>query len=184
MRNSKTGKSAASANAYAGVEKMRSLKALAICAFVIVVVLLAILISDGSWASGQVEGSYVGKVWNSFEKNEHFDDALKEVGAVRLSKESIPEWMLDEVLDETWLDEAIMNSEQKVFWITKEGQLDEIRDQMTEALELKGWEVTSANTSETAITSYMKTEGECRWLLAEYVQSGEETVAVLRTERN
>lgn len=101
-----------------------------------------------------------------------------------LSKERIPKWMLDEILDEEWLNGAISSKDQQVIWMTRTGALSDVRAETASALESKGWSTVASTTEESPITTYVKTEGECRWILAEYAQSGKETVAVLRIQRN
>lgn len=164
--------------------KNRLLKVSLTCALLIAVVFITIASSSGTWASSSKSFNYVGKIWEELSGDKSLNTALEKVGAMVVSKENAPKWMVQEILDEPWLDGAITNADQTVFWISRYGEVEIVKSNITNALADKGWKVASVDSSENVIETYIKTEGECRWLLAEYAQSGEETIAVLRTERN
>lgn len=162
----------------------RACKALLSCVAIATAFLIGVSASDGSWAGAHAESGYVDKIWKAMKAGRGFDSALEEVGAMVLSKERIPKWMLDEILDEEWLNGAISSKDQQVIWMTRTGALSDVRAETASALESKGWSTVASTTEENPIATYVKTEGECRWILAEYAQSGKETVAVLRIQRN
>ena len=162
----------------------RARKAVLACMLLATAFLASVAFSAGSWAGSVGKGSYISQMWKSMSSGQDFDSALEEVGAVVLSTDRVPRWMLDEVLEMDWLDGAISNQDNQVVWITKEGQMPEVRSGITSALESKGWTTVLPDASEDGLASYVKTEGECRWILAEYAQSGKETVVVMRIQRN
>lgn len=161
----------------------RARKAILACIAIAAAFFIGVSASDGSWAGAHAETGYVDQIWKAMKAGRSFDAALEEVGAMVLSKERIPKWALDEVLDEEWLNGAISSKDMQVIWITREGELSDVQAQVALALEAKGWS-SVANTEESAVATYLKTEGECRWILAEYAQSGKQTIAVLRIQRN
>lgn len=165
-------------------EGRRRVKATSVCALIASAVAVSVVMGGGSFAETPKSQSYTGKVWDSLVSDKTFYEALEEVGAMVLSAENVDAWMSEEVMDDEWLVGAITNKEKKVLWVTKKGELEDVRKGIEVALESKGWVVASRGIAEATVDTYMKTEGECRWILAEYVQSGKETVAVLRIERN
>ena len=159
-------------------------KAILACIAIAVSFAVGVSATDGSWARAHSETGYVNKVWKTLRAGRDFDSALEEAGAMILSKERIPAWLLDEVLDEEWLNGAISSKDMQVIWMTRAGQLSEVQAETALALEAKGWSVGASTTEESSIVTYVKTEGKCRWILAEYAQSGKETVAVLRIQHS
>lgn len=162
----------------------RFLKASTLCVLLLTSMAVAIFQGNGSWAFLQAGTTRVGHVWQAMGQGKSFETAIEEEGDVILSKDGIPEWMTAEVLDETWLDGAIANNEKKVLWMRKEGSISDIRARIDNALAAKNWCVVTANEVDESTRTYIKNEGECRWILAEYVQSGNETIMVLHIERN
>lgn len=166
------------------VTKRRFRRAIVICIGIMAFVFISIA-AGNSWAGSSGCSNYVERIWESIKSGESFDDALEEVGLMTMAKEDVPDWVLNEVLDATWMEGAISSEGQEVILISREGELEEIETAVTQALELKGWATaTSGNEGGKLISTYVKTEGECTWLLVEYLQSGRETVAVLHTGRN
>ena len=162
----------------------RRIKACVICVLIITILFASIVTSTGSWANPDSTSNMVGKIWSAFKSNKNLDEALKEVNAMVISKQNTPDWMLREILDESWLYGAIANSNQTVLWVNKKGEIESVKSEMGKVFESKGWEAIASEITDEIIETYVKTEGESRWLLVEYVQSGEETIAVLRIERN
>lgn len=182
--SSSTEKGAIATGIASDVSRRRLRQAIVIC--IGITAFLCISIAAGnSWAGSSSCSNYVERIWESIKSGESFDDALEEVGLMTMAKEDVPDWVLNEVLDETWMEGAISSEGQEVILISREGDLEEIETAVTQALELKGWATaTSGNDGGKLISTYVKTKGECTWLLVEYLQSGKETVAVLHTGRN
>lgn len=162
----------------------RPIKACITCALLISIFLISVTTSAGSWAIPNATTNSVGKIWSSFKAGKSIDEALEEVNAMVISKQNTPDWMLQEILDESWLYGAVANSDQTVLWVNKKGEIEMVKSEMGKVFESKGWEAIANEISDEIIETYVKTEGESRWLLVEYVQSGEDTIAVLRIERN
>lgn len=162
----------------------RQFKACVACALLILGLLISVMTSSGSFARSNTDSNSVEKIWNALKADKGIDEALKEVNSMVISKQNTPEWMLQEILDESWLYGAIANSNQTVLWVNKKGEVEAVKSEMSKVFESKGWEAIANEISDEIIETYVKSEGESRWLLVEYVQSGEETIAVLRIERN
>lgn len=162
----------------------RQFKACIACVLLIAMLLISVMTSSGSFARSNTDSNSVEKIWNALKADKGIDEALKEVNAMVISKQNTPEWMLQEILDESWLYGAIANSNQTVLWVNKKGEVEAVKSEMSKVFESKGWEAIANEISDEIIETYVKSEGESRWLLVEYVQSGEETIAVLRIERN
>lgn len=175
-----------------------------VCVFVITLIALVFinggLVANGAFnaASASNEddtsydsGSYVQGVWQSISDGNTVSEALAKEGFVcvygdksRASSEkaSVPSWFNEEVLDDVSGRDVYATSDLDVVYFTEGGVTSDVESDITAELCGKGWVLCEGNEGD--ILTFMKKEGECRWLMVQFIGFENETSVVLRIVRN
>lgn len=144
------------------------------CAMSVVLVCVAPCAGRAESAGGS---SFTKRIWESVSEGSGFDEALEEVGIVKLTRENSPAWLEREIVGLDEMQGAVADGTFSVLWFLNKGRVDEVSSHVGEVLTRKGW--LSAGSDANGVETYFKQEGECTWLMKECVQAGEDVAVVL-----
>lgn len=168
------GRSAASVVA---VDRFR--RAVLVAASIAASVALALYVMEAGHAGGRLsEGSLVERLWTSMCAGNPLEDALREEGIVKLTKENTPGWVEEELIGLHEMDQAIANEAFELLWFCRKGSALDAASFVGNELSSKGWLGEGSGSEETE--TFVKKEGVCRWVMVECAQAGEDAVVVLR----
>lgn len=142
---------------------------------------LAVAVATGAWADDAAEGagSYVDRVWERVSDGGGFEQAMEQVGFVRIDAEDAPEWT-EEICAPAMLDGAYANEGFSLVGLSRDGTKGEMTDALRRELESRGW--ARHDSGYEGVTTYTKDEGACRWLMTEISEAGGAASAVLHIE--
>lgn len=158
------------------VRRMRRASAL-VAAGVIALGLACVTADSGLASDGSLSGSLVKRLWSSMSAGGQLEDALKEAGIVKVTKENAPTWLERELIGLDAMDEPITNSTFELLWFLRKGAKAEVEESIRSELTAKGWSTCGADGN--GIETFVKGKGDCTWAMAECAQAGDDVAIVL-----
>lgn len=158
------------------VRRMRRASAL-VAAGVIAIGLACTTTDNGIASDGSSSGSLVKRLWGSMSAGGQLEDALKEAGIVKVTKENAPAWLERELLSLDQMDEPITNSTFELLWFLRKGAKADVAESIRGELAAKGWSTCGAD--DNGIETFVKGKGDCTWAMAECAQAGDDVAIVL-----
>lgn len=167
--------------------KRRFIKAVAI------ILSVACALSVGTFAVAsaqeytvQAGQTYANKLWERMQKGEAANDAMKSVGFKSLEQNSsavMPSWLRDEVLAKSSINKFDIygNSDLSIVGFRVDYSINEAYSLVLKDFSDLEW-VASGSQSTSTVT-LEKQKGECRWMMVEFVEFGNQTSVVLRIKR-
>lgn len=159
------------------VNEIRFAKALLVVALAVGATLASLGYAS---ATEGASGSYTARIWEDVSQGKVVGEALQQVGFVAVDGRDTPEWM-GEVCDLSDFDEAVANADFSLVNLTYGGALSDAMAFMQRTLTDRGW--TGVESGCEGVLTYIKEEGECRWVMIEAVEAGGATSVVLHIKR-
>lgn len=162
------------------IQEKRFIYATIMTSTVVVALALACCAPTAQAQNTSRDGPLTTRIWESISSGSSVEDALVDVGFSKLSAEEIPAWML-EICDASLLDGAIIDKDLGLISITRSDSEEDVAHQIENDLVERGW--LKCDSDHENVTTFIKTQGECRWLMVETTEVGEGVNVVLHTER-
>lgn len=158
------------------VRRMKRASAL-VAAAILAMVLACVAADNGLASDGSPSGSLVKRVWGSVSAGGKLEDALREAGIVKVTKENVPAWLERELLSLDQMNEPITNSTFELLWFLRKGAKEDVAESIRNELAAKGWSTCGSDAN--GMETFVKGKGDCTWAMAECAQAGDDVAIVL-----
>lgn len=159
------------------VASRRMGRASALVAAVIAIGLACVAADSGLASDAAPSGSFVRRLWDATSAGGQWEDALKEAGIVKVTKENAPAWLERELISLDAMDEPIANGTFELLWFLRKGAKPDVAEFLRSEFAAKGWSTCGADSN--GIETFVKGKGECTWAMAECAQAGDDVAIVL-----
>ncbi len=162
-----------------GVNRMREKtihRRRAICASLLVIGVFAIPPAvDTAFADRASDGGYVSRIWGAILEGRQVSSAVQDCGFISLD-ENAPDWM-EEICDKSLLKGGVADKDYTLVNFSRSTALEELMNELKASFQARGW--VECESGHAGVSTYIKEEGSCRWMMAEFAQTGGEASVVL-----
>lgn len=125
--------------------------------------------------------TYVGRIFQSVIAGAEIDAAIEDAGFKRVEGSEVPQYIEDEIYCTSDYPGAFRTDDWGLICVYRNGGSKELLDEILQSLAIRGWMQCESGCE--GLATCIKEEGECRWLMIECVQIGDEASAVLHIGR-